>query len=308
MSIFKAASAVLLSLLGAATLCAQAVSPAGVAHGNSAAQPTTGFALNEAFEGSVSASAGVLDLNSTAGYDFNGHFGLAAGVPVYFLLPKAQPGVASNTTGLGDAYLNIHTDFDLGPVSWDSTLTGAFPAGSRTKGLSSGRVMLDWDNRFDHTWGRVTPYIDIDPGNGIDNLTNPHEHHATPSRPFITYGPEVQIEAGADVRIAARLTVTGSAYDVAPWGGQTVYSQVLQHGQVGKGATKHGRVFETSPTTSGGAALDRDEGVNLIAHVKVNTVFEISGGYSRSIAYAENTLSFSLGFNLSRLLRHSRAN
>ena len=294
--------AAMLSLAGAAALLAQGSVAAGKANADNQEKSARGLALIERFEGSADGSAAVLDLNTSAGYNFGEHFGFDGGVPVYFLLPKAQPGVATNTTGLGNVYVDLHTDFDIGPVSWGSSVTGGFPTASTTKNLSTGRVMVDWDNRFDHTWGRVTPYVDVDPGNGIDNLTNPHQHGATPHRPFITYGPEVQIEAGADVKLAGRLTLTGSAYDVAPWGTQTVYSAVLKRGQTGKGTTSHGRVFDTSAVTTGGASLVRDQGFNVLAHVKPKPFVDLGVGYSRSIAYALNTVSFGVEFNVSRML------
>ena len=43
-----------------------------------------GFTEFETFQGTANSDANVLKLDSTVGYDFNKHFGIFAGVPVYF--------------------------------------------------------------------------------------------------------------------------------------------------------------------------------------------------------------------------------
>jgi hypothetical protein len=291
--------------MGAVPLLAQGTAPSGTANASNSEKPARGLAFNERFEGSTDGSATLLDLNTSAGYNLSQHFGFDVGVPIFFVLPKTQSGVATNTTGFGNVYLDLHTDFDIGPVSYGSSFTAGVPTGSVANNLSTGRVMVDWDNRFDHSWGRLTPYLDVDPGNGINNLTNPHQHRATPHRPFITLGTEVQIEAGADVQLASPLTVTGSIYDVAPWGAQTVYSGVLKRGQTGKGTVTHGRVFDTSAVTQGSAALVSDQGFNASVNLKPKPFVDLSAGYSRSMSYAYNTFSFGVAFNMSPKLRHA---
>jgi hypothetical protein len=297
----RTALALALTFAGVATLAAQGPSPGGTGTASGEEKPAKGLTLNEKLEGSTSGSATVLDMNTTLGYNFNEHFGIAAGVPVYFLFPKAQKGIASNTNGLGNFYMDAHLDFDLGPVSYSSSLNAGLPTADTTKGLSTGRVMLDWDNRFDHTWGRFTPYIDIDPGNGINNLDNPYRHHVTFRRPFITLGKEVQFEGGSDVKLGGPVTLTVSGYDVTPWGPQKVYSLVLRRGQTGTGTVQHGRVFETSALTQGGADLVRDDGFNASLGFKATSHIDLSVGYGRSVRYALNNISFSVGFNLSRM-------
>jgi hypothetical protein len=290
-----------LAFTAAVTLAAQGPTPAGAATGSGSETSAKGFTLFGKFEGSTTDGTTVLDMNTALGYNFNEHFGVNAGVPVFFLMPDGQTGIASNTTGLGNVSIGFHTDFELGPISYSSSVTAGLPTANTTKGLSTGRVMVDWDNRFDHTWGRVTPYIDIDLGNGINNLTNPYRHHATAQRPYITLGKEVQFEGGTDVKLGRKMSLTVSGYDVVPWGAQKVYSLVLRRGQTSKRTTQHGRVYETSALSQGTADLDRDEGFNTSVGFQATPFMVLNAGYSRSVRFASNSFSFGVGFNLSRL-------
>jgi hypothetical protein len=290
-----------LTLVGTTLVFAQAPTPTANNVGSKEGPQTRGVTLNERFEGSVSGTATVLDTNTMLGYNFNEHVGVNGGVPMFFLSPKIQTGTASNTNGLGNAYLGIHLDVDAGPISYGSALTAGLPTADTTKNLSTGRVMVDWDNRFDHTWGRLTPYVDIDPGNGINYLSSSDHARAIPQRPFVTLGNEVQFEWGADVKLAGPLTLTASGYNVEPWGPQKVYSLVLHRGQSGKGTVQHGRVFETAALTQGGADLVREHGYNASLDLKLSSFIDISAGYSRSVTYALDTFLFGVGFNLSHI-------
>src|SRR5260370_30057869 len=106
--------------------------------------------------------------------------------------------------------------------------------------------MVEWEIGFEHAGGKVTTYIDISLGNGINNVTTPNLRRGTVQRPYITLGKEVQFEGGADVKLGRKMTVTVSGYDLVPWGVQKVYSLVVQRGQTGKGKARHGRAYETS--------------------------------------------------------------
>ncbi|HXN25146.1 MAG TPA: hypothetical protein VOA41_20620 [Candidatus Dormibacteraeota bacterium] len=273
----------------------------GKAEGNAAEQPPKGLTLSERFEGSTSDGTTVLDMNTALGYNFGEHFGVDVGVPVFFLVPNGQKGIASNTVGLGNVSIGVHTDFELGPVSYSSSITAGFPTASTTKGLSTGRVIVDWDNRFEHSWGNFTPYIDISLGNGINDVAMLNRLRAPVQRPYITLGKEVQIEGGADVKLGRKTTLSVSGYDVVPWGTQKVYSLVVRRGQTGKGKTRHQRVYETWAVSEGSADLDRDHGINSSVGFQATKYMGLNAGYSRSVRFASNSFSFGVGFNLSRL-------
>jgi hypothetical protein len=99
------------------------------------------------------------------------------------------------------------------------------------------------------------------------------------------------------------LSLTLSAYDIAPWGTQILASRVVQSGAAGSpGAAKHGRVFEKAHQTTGTATLARDNGFTAGLSMSPRPYLDLSLGYSRSVHYALNTVSFGVGVNLSSLL------
>jgi len=235
-------------LLAAGTsLFAQGPEPA--ARGSAENPLVKGLTLDERFEGTTADSAALLDFNSTLGYNLNPHFGVEGGIPMYLLASRPQNAVAFNTVGFGNAYVGFHWSVGTGSVHYASSLVAGLPTAGSGKGLGTGRVMVGWDNRFDHRWGRWTPYLDVDPGNGINNVTDPNQQRVTPRRPFLTLGKEVQLEAGTDIDVVRALSLTFSGYYVEPWGAQKVYSLIFENGPQAAGATQNNRVFETAAVT-----------------------------------------------------------
>jgi len=47
----------------------------------------------------------------------------------------------------------------------------------------------------------------------------------------------------------------------------------------------------------------RDKGFNAFANIAPARFVVVSAGYTRSIGYALNTMSFSVGFNLTQMLK-----
>jgi hypothetical protein len=197
-------------------------------------------------------------------------------------------------------------DFDLGAISYSSSIAAAFPTASTTKGLSTGRVIVDWDNRFEHTWGHVTPFVDVAVGNGINSVTMQNRYRATVRRPYITLGKEAQFEVGADVKVGNAMTLSLSGYDVVPWGTQKVYSLVLRRGQPGNVNIRHGRVYETAAVSQGSPELDRDNGFNASVGFQATPYMALNTGYSRSMRFASNSFSFGVTFNVSGLFQAPR--
>src|SRR5436305_5413545 len=82
--------------------------------GQSQPEPQKGFTGFAAFQGSLNSDSRMFKLDSNAGYDFNRHFGVFAGMPFYFANTQTVTtqvnGNATTTTqnvvnnGLGNAY------------------------------------------------------------------------------------------------------------------------------------------------------------------------------------------------------------
>jgi hypothetical protein len=253
-----------------------------------------GVVWTEHFDGSSSADGKVFSLTSTAGYNFNKYFGIDAGIPVYIVRAPASVQGAKSNSGVGDAFLDLRLSLDNRLFGYSATLTGAAPSGDTSKGRSTGRVTFDLDNHFDRGVGRFTPFADIDLGNTVSQRAY--------MRPYLTLGKVASFEAGTSMKIFRSLSASASLYDVAPWGTQRVFSRIVPRGTAVVGAVQHNRIFAKNAETLGGAGLDRDNGVNVSASYSPTRYMDFSVGYSRSMHYSLNTVSFGIGLNLSKFV------
>src|SRR5512142_1382211 len=90
-----------------------------------AVQDETGFTSFIQFGGSVNSSGQVFKLDSNVGYDFERHWGVAVGVPVYFARSASTATVpASSNNGVGNPYLALRARFDNPVVNYRSAITG----------------------------------------------------------------------------------------------------------------------------------------------------------------------------------------
>jgi hypothetical protein len=253
-----------------------------------------GIVLTQHFDESSSSDGKVLSLTSTAGYNFNKYFGVDAGVPVYIVRAPSSVGGSRSNSGMGDLLVDLRLSLDNPLFSYSATLTGTAPTGDTSKGRSTGRATFDLDNHFDHDFGRVTPFADIDLGNTLNQRTH--------RRPFLTLGKVASFEAGTSVKIAGPVSVSASLYDVTPWGNQRIFSRIVPRGTTAVGAVRNNRAYEKNAETLGDASLDRDNGLNAGISVQAARYLEFGVGYSRSMHYSLNTVSFGVGVNLSHFV------
>ena len=302
----RTAAIALLFSLGAAQ-GSQAQSPNAAASG--AAKSDEGFypgwTLGTRFEGSTSGDGSVYDLGFAGGYNFSHHFGLSLGVPYYFVgtptAVKAKNPQGVSGSGLGNVGADLNWLFPGPTVNYASTIHLGAPTGDMKKGFSTGHATWNWTNHIEHAWGNFTPFIDGGVGNTVPDTRYFH-------KPFMTFGYTAQFEAGTQVD-AGPFSVSGSAYDVAPWGTQTVVSRVfrctggVKCGATGKSTNRKG--YLNSSVQSGGASLARDNGFNASVDVKPVKTIDLEFDYSRSVPLRLNTFSFGIGVDLGALLRRS---
>ena len=255
-----------------------------------------GVTLYEAFEGSTNTDGQVMDLNTTAGYIFNRHFSWDVGLPVFFLNGTTATGAKTSSNGIGDIYTDFHLTFNNPAVHYVTALSGSVPTGATSKGRSTGRATVNWGNSFSHEFDNWTPFANINLGNSLYNTSYFR-------RPFLTLGKVATFEAGTAYDLGHSLSVSASAYDVAPWGQQKVFSRIIGRSGGGGpgGAVRHGRVFENSAETTGGASLVRDNGFNAALDFNPSPVVDFEVAFSRSVHYQLNTFSFGVGVNLRRI-------
>jgi hypothetical protein len=264
-----------------------------------------GWSLGTRFEGSTSGDGSVYDWAFGGGYNFSHHFGVSLGIPYYFVgtptAVQAKNQQAVSGSGLGNVGADLKWLFPNPTVNYASTIHLGAPTGDVKKGFSTGHATWNWSNHIEHAWGNFTPFIDGGVGNTVQDARYFH-------RPFMTFGYNAQFEAGTEMD-AGPLSVSGSAYDVAPWGTQTVVSRVFRCNANTKcganGGSTNRKGYLNSSVQSGAASLDRDNGFNASVEVKPTKVVDLEFDYSRSVPLRLNTFSFGIGVDLGTVLRRS---
>jgi len=292
----------LLFLVLCPAMFAQSPNPAA---SGSANKDTGGFSpgwtLGTRFEGSYSSDGGVYDLGSALGYNFSHHFGIDAGVPLYFVSTPSStsnPGAVSGI-GVGSFFTDLRWNYPNKSLNYGSAIHLTAPTGDKKKGFSIGHATWNESNHFDHAFGDFSPFLDAGVGNTIMDTRFFH-------RPFATFGYNAQFNAGLEYD-PGKFSFSVAAYDVAPWGNQTVVSRVFRCGSAakcsGSGTSSNRTGFTSSSVTSGGAALVRDNGYNAGIDYKPVGYLDLEFDFSRSVPLHLNSYSLGIGVDLSWLLR-----
>jgi hypothetical protein len=255
----------------------------------------------EQFDGSANSQGQVMLLNSSVGYLFGSHLFVDAGVPVYFVRAYTTTTSGLSTTNsssdLGDVYAQARLSFLNRALNFKTQLTGRAPTGNTSDGISTGHATYDWTNRFDRDFGRWTPFLEA----GLaDSLPDSFVYR----RPFASYGELAHFQAGASYRVVKWLSVAASAFDVAPWGSQTIDSRIVR--SAAGPSNGHGPPFSQVPQTTGGSSLTADNGFMAGLDLSPVRALDFTVGYSRSTHYDLNTVSFGVAVNMRAILRHPR--
>jgi hypothetical protein len=274
---------------------AVAQAPAGSAPAANSEQ-TPGMTLNTAFDGSVDSGSRVYDWTTTTGYIFSKHFSANVGLPILFVQGTTSTGATTSNAGLGNIFGQLNFVEKNPALNFGSVATVALPTGDTSKGFSTGRVTFDWTSQVAKEFGRFTPFLSA----GLANSVFDSRYRR---RPYTTLGYLAHFEGGTSFDLGHSLSLSASAYDVAPWGTQKLYSRIVGKGAGGGGKSNHGRVYQNNALTSGGSSIDSDNGYNADLDFNPWKYVDLDFGYSHSVHFQLDTFSFSLGFNLSPLLR-----
>src|SRR6266849_9226227 len=128
----------------------------------------TGFTSYVEFGGTTNSAGQVYELDSNVGYKFTEHFGMDLGVPIYFVNASSSTTGATSGSGLGNPSVNLRWKYLHPSVNFASVVTGSAPLGDSKLGLSTGRATFDWTNRLDHSFSRVTSFLEA----GFSNTTS----------------------------------------------------------------------------------------------------------------------------------------
>jgi hypothetical protein len=173
------------------------------------------------------------------------------------------------------------------------------PTGNRDKGFSTGRVTIDWTNRVDRTFGRITPFGEL----GFANTTGDTRAYM---RSYTSLGFVTHAQGGASVALTDKVSVGGSLFAVLPSGDQKVYSKVVNKGKAPVGDGSHGRSFEQNYVTAGGSDLAKDHGLSTWLDFSPNKYFDVSAGFTRSTRFDLNSFSFGIGLNLGNVWKRAQ--
>jgi len=260
-----------------------------------AADEEQGWSFSGAFSGSSNSSGVVTKLDPVLGYNFNKHFSTYTGVPFYFVnLSSSATTVTTNggsMNGIGNAFLGFRARTDSEVLNYSSTLEFTAPTGDKSRGFSTGRMTVDWTNRFSRQFSSLTPFASVGVANTVSDT-------AFFVRPFSSLGTVGHFEGGATYDVAPLVRVGASAYAVRGSGEQRIISKIKRSlSSQGPGSGRP--IFETLPETVSTADAINDHGLSTWFAISPKSV-NLYAGYSRSVNYDFNTLFFGVGFHLGR--------
>ena len=244
--------------------------------------------------GTANSDGQVYALSPSLGYDFNSHFGMAVGAPLYFVRPSSSTG-SSSASGLGDPFLGLHLRYPNETLNFATFLTGTAPVGNSKEGLSTGRATFDWTSHIDHRISRLTPFLEA----GLANTTPDSSLFL---RPYMTLGFNTHFRAGASYAVWKFVSLGASGYDILPSGQQTVFSRVTP-AQVSGGTGQHGPPFLNTQQTTGSSSIAHDDGFSTWVDAFPQHTLDLQLGFTRSFAYNLNSVSFNIGINVRQLYR-----
>jgi len=247
-----------------------------------------GWIFSGRFNGSSNSSGLILKADPTVGYNFNRSFQTYAGVPFYFVNPSSSSSTATSSTttvngsmnGIGNAYGGVRFGLDGESVDFSSNLELTAPTGDTDRGFSTGHATVDWTNSISHSFSSVRPFATVGLANSVSDT-------AFFVRPFSSLGFVSHFEGGATVALTGPFRAGASAYGVQAAGEQRIISKVKGRGQ-GSGSI-------------GSSDLVNDHGFSTwlsVLPASSNVNFQI--GYSRSVNYDLNSLSFGVGFRIGK--------
>lgn len=273
-------------------------------------QPSPGMKTEESgllsyvdFGGSSNSIGHIFTLGFSAGYQFNDRVSVDARVPFYFVsATTTATGTGGGTQestltdrGIGDPSFALMLHFPNQALDYKTRVTTWVPVARVSSGFSTGSVLVDWANRFSRPIGRLLPFGQIDVANTVPDT-------AYFLLPYTAKGFNARFEGGTQVGLTKIFSVGGSAYYVAPFGQQHLYSRVCDSGS-GSGGMMG---WETNSVTVGND-LTRDHGFSTWFTANLRHHVDLEIGFTRSYGYNLNTVSFGIGFDPLQALRHRRA-
>lgn len=218
------------------------------------------------------------------GYSFNDIFSIDATVPIYMFRlapslathPKPNALLVNQRGEPGDIVFGLHAQFI--PRLFQYQLTGLVtaPTGDEAYGLSTGRVTFDISNRFERTYRRITPNLEIGGGDStylVNRILNKN---------YTSLGPLAHFQIGLGVELIHGISFETDAYEQLPIGDQKIY-----------GPSRKGK-----PPVVTGHNVTEDNGFINALDIPLDRHITFSGYYSRSLRYRTDTAAIGVTYVL----------
>jgi hypothetical protein len=302
----KSSYAALVAILLLPLFCAAQDTPKGTSSSaESQQEEETGAVAFVQFQSSASRLGTVMNADFNLGYQISPHVTLDIGLPVYFVRSPFSPVTTKDwrwTTLLGDAYVDARYSTKWSGAKFTSVLTGTIPLSKPARVFSTGRPQGDLFNHIEKGFKRFTPFLNAGAGSGsVSRYIFPRPYSM--ARPYQTLGFVSDFEGGADIEFRKGYKIGASAYAIVPAGTQKMFSRLVAPDYALAGDASHGRYFYSAFETIGSSKIGRDNGFSGWLEVAHFPHFTVQVGYTRSIHYANDTITLMLNFNGSHLLR-----
>jgi len=116
-------------------------------------------------------------------------------------------------------------------------------------------------------------------------------------RPFSSLGLVSHFDGGTTLQVAPLVHIGASVYAIQASGEQRIFSKIKGSGSSAS-LQKSNRPFETAAETIGTSNLTDDHGLATWVGIRAGSSADLRFGYTRSMGYDLNTLSFGIGFHL----------
>jgi hypothetical protein len=257
------------------------------------AEEGKGWTFSGRFQGSSNSDGLVTKADPTIGYGLNPHVQTYFGIPFYFVdgsSTATQQVTSGFVSGLGNAYVGLRFKVDSDALKFSSIIEGTAPTGDKDKGFSTGRATVDWTNILSYRINRLTPF-------GSGGISNTVSDTAFFVRPFSSLGLVSHFDGGTTLQLAPAVHIGASVYAIQASGEQRIFSKIKRTGSSAS-LQKSNRVFETAAETIGSSSLTDDHGLATWVGIRAGSNADLRFGYTRSMGYDLNTLSFGIGFHL----------
>jgi hypothetical protein len=220
----------------------------------------------------------------SVGYSFNDIFSIDATIPIYMYRlaesrsthPRANAQLVNQRGEPGDIVFGLHAQFIPALFQYQVTAAVTAPTGDEDYGLTTGRVTFDLNNRFERSFGRFTPNLEIGAGDSttlVNRILNKN---------YTSLGPLAHFQVGIGVELSHGIGFETDVYEQLPIGDQKIYSAYRKN----------------KPTVVTGYNVTEDNGIITALDIPIDRHTTLSGYYSRSLRRYADTVAIGITYVL----------